>query len=418
MADGEVNLPDLLGVITQGERANLDVVQCALAVHPNAPAAGSQFDVVVVLQNASDMDVDVRVTLRLPDRDAARKRNRFMGKQGAILVGLRPAEVGYLTLPVTCSPQTAQSDDYRLLVDFAVKRAGKGKPTRVRAREGGGLFNEMELPEDTQARFWDLQQMVFSSQGAGRSSLAATFAVGSPSLSPIKERAPEWSSLWTMRDHVDDAVLVERVQEHIDVMLPNLNREVVFYPLLDVVQTRFKQAGLALLPGEAVFVTKALTLVLENTAQMETEHPAWLIRACRLLFDQPEAARNVPFLVTEIAFLELVQDAVRLGMTMIETVTGESQGGEAAHEQYAQEVAARLREGGVGLRHVYMPLALSGLIANTRIVMDKAGERPRDTITLLDRDKDFRLEQGDPELEPLLGTVTQLVDRALEQTGY
>ncbi|MBN1966295.1 MAG: hypothetical protein JW910_16725 [Anaerolineae bacterium] len=418
MADGSVNLPDLLGTITGGERANLDVVQCAIAVSPVAPAAGSQFDAVVLLQNASDVDVDVSVRLHLPERDASRNRNRFFGKQDPILVGLRPAEVGYLLLPLSCSSQTAPADDYALLVDFSVKRMNKARPTRVREREGGGVFNEMELAEDVQQHIWKLQQMIFSVQGAGRSSLTTEFGVGPATLGKVKERGPEWVSLWTMRDHVDDAVLMARVQEHIDTMLPNLSREVVFYPLLDAVQTRFRSAGYPLLPGEAVFVTKALTLVLENTATMESEHPAWLMRACRLLFDQPEAARNVPFLVTEIAFLDLVGDAVRLGLTMLETVIGEDYGDEHEHDRYAQEVIEKLRGGGIDLRQVYLPLVLSGLIANTRVVMDKVGEMPRETVSLLEQDKTYRAETGRAAVQPLLAMAAQLIDRALEQTGY
>ena len=49
----------LLGAVTGGERLNLDVVQCALGVRPSSVPAGKPFEAILLLQNASDVNVDV-----------------------------------------------------------------------------------------------------------------------------------------------------------------------------------------------------------------------------------------------------------------------------------------------------------------------------------------------------------------------
>ncbi len=420
MPDREkMNLPDLLGAITGGERLNLDVVQCALAVRPARTPAGRAFEAILLLQNASDVDVDVTASVRLPDRDAARKRNRFFAQKERLLVGLRPAEVGFLTLPVSSSPKTKPAPGYKLAIDLAVKRVGKKKAGRVRAADGGGVFVETELPEDRQEHIWHLQQMVFSAARAGRSGVAATFEVLPPSPGGVADLTPEWVSLWTMRDHVDDSLLAERVRDQLNAVLPHLHRETVFFPLLDVVQTHFRRAGFWLKAGEAVYITKLLTLVLEQGApevEGEAVQPDWFRRTCRVLADRPAVAKSVPLLVQEFLFFDLVRDAVRLGLTMIGTVTGEDFGDESEQEDYVNSVLARLQDGGMDFQHAYLPLVLGGLIANMRVVMPE--EDPRESIALLQKARHYRADREmDEYSEPVFDLTDRLIARAQEQVG-
>ena len=71
------NYPDILGAITGGLRCNINVVQLALAVRPRVVRAGRPFEAILLVQNASDVNVDVTATLHLPDKDAAKQKNQF-----------------------------------------------------------------------------------------------------------------------------------------------------------------------------------------------------------------------------------------------------------------------------------------------------------------------------------------------------
>jgi hypothetical protein len=413
-----VNLPDLLGAITNGDRQNLDVVQCALGVRPSNVPAGKPFEVVLLLQNASDMDVDVTAKVKLPDKDAKGKRNRFIIKTTQLVVGMRPAEVGYLTLPVSTTPRTAQGD-YTLSMELNIKRMTKGKPNRVRDSEGGGRFVETELDDEAQELIWQLQQMIFSVERSGRSELTASFRVGEQTIGKAADLTPGWHSLWTMRDHVDETILAERVQPQLDELLPRISRDTVFFPLLDAVQTRFEQAGYPLRAGESVMITKAMTLVLEQgVPELEDgivdRFPDWFTRTCRLLFDQPQAGRNVGHLFTKLVFDELMQDAIRLSLTMVGTVLNEDMGDEDRIEGIVEECMAYLGDG-MDFAHAYFPLVMGGLIANTRVVMPQ--ERPRETVWLVGTARQRRQsEVGDHNMH-IFAMVDELIDRSLDQAG-
>ncbi len=116
-------------------------------------------------------------------------------------------------------------------------------------------------------------------------------------------------------------------------------------------------------------------------------------------------------------FHDVVRDAVRLGLTMVETVTGEHFGDAAEQEDYAEAVVRRMQEGGLDFAHTYLPLVLAGLIANARVVMPK--EQPRQTIYLLQKAREERAGEADADNGPIFAMTDQLIERALDQmAGY
>ena len=115
----------------------MGVVQLAGAVRPRVVRAGKPFDVVVLIQNASDARLDVSATVQLPEKDAKKKKGKFVIKADKVVIGVEPAEVGYITVPVSTMPDTAVSPDYQVSVDIDIKPVNKGKPKRVRHAEGG-----------------------------------------------------------------------------------------------------------------------------------------------------------------------------------------------------------------------------------------------------------------------------------------
>ncbi len=100
--DNAPNYPDILGAITNGARFNLDVVQFALAARPPQVAAGQTCELILLAQNASDADVDVMLQVELPERDQAKQKNTFTAASAKLRIGLRPAEVGFVSLPCNC----------------------------------------------------------------------------------------------------------------------------------------------------------------------------------------------------------------------------------------------------------------------------------------------------------------------------
>ncbi|MGB1286081.1 MAG: hypothetical protein ACPG7F_06070, partial [Aggregatilineales bacterium] len=128
----DLNYPDVLGYITNNTRLNVNVLQIAAALSPRVVRAGRSLEMHVLLQNASDAELEVIATLRVPDRDAKKQKERFVTKADRLRIGLPPAGVGLVILPVSTLPDTAPGAGYKIGMDVKMKPAKRGRPSRIR----------------------------------------------------------------------------------------------------------------------------------------------------------------------------------------------------------------------------------------------------------------------------------------------
>jgi len=187
--------PDILGFLTGGPRCNVSVVQFALATRPRVVRAGRPFEAILLIQNASDVDVDVTGILQLPKKDAKGQPDCFKAKAQKLVVGLRPAEAGYLKLPILCNRTTTIHEGYQLGVDVKVKPLAK--PQRIRPAEGNGTI--AEFTDEATHEINELRQLVFSADksfGLGNV-LQTSFSVMGGKIGRLADLSPGWVSLWT-----------------------------------------------------------------------------------------------------------------------------------------------------------------------------------------------------------------------------
>ncbi|RMG80421.1 MAG: hypothetical protein D6712_18140, partial [Chloroflexi bacterium] len=264
------NFPDILGTITGGLRYNFGFVQAALAVRPRVVRAGRPFEAIILLQNVTDAPIDAQVVLKIPDRDAKRKKGRFVAKNRKLVVGLEAAEVGYVTLPINCLPDTAIGQDYRIGVDIKTRLVDKNtKPKRIRLPEGGGEVEMDILSNSLRGEIASLQSLAFDSmsQSILGSTVEVPFSVMSGRAGTLAELKAGWTSLWTIKDHLDDRLLLQRYYQTLKAMvLPNIRRKQSYEMLLRQTETAFSKAGFPLRPIEQFLVAKLLTLILEYGA--------------------------------------------------------------------------------------------------------------------------------------------------------
>ena len=417
-----VNYPDILGAITRGTRLNIDVIQCALAVRPAQVAAGQFMEMVFVIQNASDIDVDVTVRPDLPTKDIQNKKARFSTKSTRVVVGLRPAEVGFLALPVATPPTAAPGAGYAIGLDLEIKRMDK-RPQRVRETTGGGHFMVQELPKDTQTHLENLRALAYSADhGSKKNYIQVPFEIHPPALASLKELKPDWISLWTMRDHVDEYIIAQKVWDPAMSVVSQLRRELVFMPLLKTTQERFQKCSYPLLPPEVIYITKLFTLILEmgviepGPATPRPAWPRWFARMCRLLFQEPALKSQVEPLVTRLLYADLMYDAIQYAFTMVSTVTNERFGTPEETQQYAQGIVdAVLDEHPMDFARAYFPMVLGGLIANTRVTMPR--EQVRETVFTLSKAVDNRRKEKNADNTFVFDIADLLIERALDMSG-
>lgn len=445
MADNAPNYPDLLGSITGGARYNVNVAQIALGIRPRNVRAGRTFEVILLIQNASDADIDITATLQIPQQDAQKKPKRLIAKAERLVVGLRPAEVGYVMLPVTTLPDTAVGE-YKIGVSVEVKV--QGKPRRIRANDGGGAVDPQYLSEDTRTKLDDLKKLTFSTNRRGLMGtvLEASFNVMSAQIGQLADLKATWVSLWKMSDHHDDSLLLTQYAGKLQTeVLPKLKRESLYPPLYQTTEQRFGQSGFDIKPPEAHYITKLLVYLLEMAAPEEStpnylndSHydvqlalkkvlrgeqdpvtlPNWCKGMLKAIESNPMAVEQPATAFVDGAYDDLLRDAMRLGFQMITTSTGEKMGSEEDMNDYADKLIGKLQAGqtNLGFTDVYLPLLLGGVIIYDRAVLKS--EKVGDMLTELSRIVKSRYAQIHKNDEMVYKMTEQVVDRALQKFGY
>ncbi|RMF76759.1 MAG: hypothetical protein D6737_19515 [Chloroflexi bacterium] len=438
-----LNYPDVLGYITGGDRINMGVLQVAPTVRPRVIHAGRPFEVIVLMQNASDSDVDVIVAFDLPEKDANGQTERFITNHHRIEVGLHPAEVGYVTLPATCLPDTAVSDRYKVSLQMSVKTLKK--PTRVRDAEGGDPPDFTFIGPQRRELIATLRKLKFAyhvKRGLRSSTLEVPFSVMGGKLGKIPDLHPNWVRLWTLKDYKDDRILLEQNKDLLrNELLPALNHETAYRSLMIVTDTNFSAAQYPLKRIEASFIAKMMAFVislsiptsddadvlvekdvnlhvlLEKGMSPGTVLPRWFTRLLREITQNNRIAKQPAEGIAHLAYEELLQDSVERSFKMIATVTGESLGTEEEARQYGQQLANRLsNKEPLSLIDVYMPLILGGIIIADRLLL------PGENINvLLDGISDAlqaRRNEQTADNELVFTLADTLIDRARFKYGY
>lgn len=438
------NYPDVLGHITGGPRCNVNVVQLALAVRPRVIRAGRAFEVILLVQNASDVNVDLVATLKPPERDANKQKDRFVSKSSRLVVGLRPAEVGYVKLPMSCLPDTAVGEDYRMGMEVAVKPLSK--PARIRHIQGGGPFDAETLAEDARAEVDNLHKLKFAAEKhfGLRDTIEVPFAVMPGRIGKMADFKPGWVSLWTTQDMVDERALVARYAPlMLESVLPQLHRDKVIEPLMAETTKRFDAAGYPLKELEALYFAKMLTRVLDMAAPQENVFdylahpeynvsltlksglpedgsmpvlPLWAQGLLKLIAQNEKAAKHPVQAITHLLYEDLLRDAIPHAFSVVKAASGQEFGTDEEIQRYAENLIKLLgEEGEIDLTHAYIPMIMGGLVVYDRVIKpgEDLGESLRDMTDRIDE----RREERNASNTIVFDLAYDLVSRSLLKYG-
>jgi hypothetical protein len=329
--------------------------------------------------------------------------------------------VGFVSLPVSTSPNTAPGSRYTVGLSLEIKRLGK-KPQRVREPQGGGAFIVQELNAQTCGHIEALRGLRFSFEAGGRKQfIQAPFEILPRALSSLKEVKADWVSLWTLRDYMDDYTAAHKIWPQAQSVKQQLTRDLIFMPLLKMTQTKFQACGYPLHPPEAIFITKLLTLMVEmgitepSALEPRPVWPRWFGKLCRLLVQEPALASQPEPLITRLLFSDVAYDAMAYAFTMINTVAGESFGSTEETNRYAEGIIdALVQQKQLDFAGAYFPLVLGGVIANQRVTMPK--EQVRETVFILSKALDARRPEKNEDNAFVFDLADRLIERALDTT--
>lgn len=446
------NYPDILGYITEGQSVVIgNAVEVAVAARPRQVMAGRPFAVVALLQNLIDVSVEVMAVLQLPQKDKHKMADRFQATSETMHTTIYPAEVGYMILPVNCKLATAHGDGYSLSVEFYVKPKGKGRRIRHNAQDDveATLSYYFYLTEFTLERISQLKALNFSGTKRGflaNKGIEAEFDVKQGKDWKTTKQQPSWVSLWTLSEHTDARVLLERYGNVLlDSIIPKVQNADLYEPLAVVTQQRLSAGGYDLHPAEAHYIIKLMMALLQlandnaNREHYSGEHiyrvarmirkgwntdgnPIPLPQWCKVLLDrldfdeyiadQPGMALAGPF------FGDLMYDAVVYGFHMLQQDTGVDFGTDDEIHRYARQIVEGLwsPEPMLGVVEIYLPLVLGGVLVDENVLIEN--ENKLDNLhTILDILAQYK-DDADEELTVVIGLAEDIIHKILIKYGY
>lgn len=426
--------PDILGTLTGGERFDAGLVQLALAVRPRVVRAGRVFEAVLLMQNCADTGLDIRGRLLLPEADALDKPGRFVAQSEPLSLILRPAEAGYVPLPVLVLPDAAPGGAYKVAV--AVEFQPVGEPAAVRQIASAPYHY---LPPETSARLLELKSLAFSTarRGLFGSVIEAPFAVLPPQTLPTPQ--PDYISLWSPGDSTDARPLLERHGQTLrQFILPQISREALLPPLLEKTSAVFASARYPIHPAEAHFIAGLLAAVVEMAVAPRADYPGQEIYSvgrlleqgwpldgspiplpdwCRALLirldESREASRSLPALLAGPLYSDLLRDGIAHGFNLLHLIAPQELGSEDDKRAYGEQLVEILEQPALTLSFVdvYLPLALGGIIAEGR-----AGRLEREPLEQTAAIAEAHLS-GRAVHEPVHGLIAQVLEWARKKTG-
>ncbi len=438
------NYPDILGLITGGERCNIGAAQVAVTARPRIVRAGRPFEVILLVQNCVEGEIDVTMALHLPGVDAKKQRERFITKTQRLVVGVKGAEVGYIVLPVTTLLDTAISDGYKIGVEVDVRPLSKSE--RIRSSEGGGAVALDRFSEDKRSMIEALKTLTFTTaKHFGRNVIDVPLTVMSGTVGNLPDFTPGWISICKLSDYNDNRLLLHRYGALIQVTtLPKLKRALLFQPLVETTTKRFAEAGYPLREAEAIVIAKLLMLVLEyatprfnahgNVAarnfdveallmrdpfSFETppEFPNWF-RGFLQMLDLDERAATYPQqVIPRYLYEDLLRDGINFGFDLVSEATGEDLGSDAEKSAYREQFVKMLNDkSGLDFSRIYLPLVMGGMLVNDMLVLEDENpiEALRGVAVALD-ERAAELSEGDQALSTMISTI---IERVAQRYGF
>jgi hypothetical protein len=438
-----VNFPDVLGAITGGARANQGVVQIASALRPRVIMAGRSLEMLLLLQNAANVEVQVVAELRLPPVDAKKQKGRIIAKSDALAVRLAPGAVGLIVLPLATLPDIAISAGYPIGMEVKATPIG-GKPQRVRMPEGGEPFDLETLPVEKRELVEGLKKLVWTANGRG-GVIESALTVMSGKVGALPDLQASFTLLWTPVETRADPYLLMLLGDVIyQQVLPALKRANILPVMQEYTAKRFFNVGYELRPEEIDGIARYLTYLLECAAPGEKQildeerarHslrvyfnldgtvrqdlpevrlPQWLRDLARVAFQDVRVAQFPVKAIAHFAYDGLLRDALHDAFRTAEALLQMELGTAAEHEAYIDVIFEHLREKKLSFEKLYLPLMM-GAIAHGHTVTVR-NERPADVLAALRDVTEQRGVELDEDSKGVQHLVLRLADSVAQRYG-
>lgn len=388
--------PDILGdLVDAQQRFEVNGVQYLLALEPGTVAPGETAALRVWLQNCWDVPMQVSVGLRFPGQRVP----MFSLAQARTDVPLEAAEVGELTIPIAAGTQS-QPGTYRIEATLAATSESRG--LYVRSQKAAGQLGQSLLTFKVGMGLAACLGLGFVARTQPEQLLSLEIA-GQPAPDSAPDLTPTFLSHWTVADLALPGKARRYVNDQRIDILPRLKREPLYVALLEESQVRFRNAGLSLHIGEAIFLAKILTYTVEYFLQTTDWQDAILVPAYTLAYRFDLPVNDPILLVARADYPRLARLATSLSFGLLRQSLGRDPWTMVEQVAVGDLVADRAERGGpLPAEFLYLPLILGGILVAGRVLMP--GEQLAQSLGLLAQARGKRSDElrENPELVAIL----------------
>ena len=397
--------PDILGDLVEArERFEVNGVHYMAALEPVTISPGETTSLRLWLQSCWDVPTQAAISVHLPSPPS--KGLTVIQQQTD--VPLQAGEVGELRIPIA-SAAGLTVGVYPIPLTVGIRFETRG--LYVRSQQSQGQLNDPALS-------FTMGMGLSASMGLGfvahtQPEQKLILQVDGPARQvPPPDLTPTFVSLWTVDDMLIEGRARRYVYDQKIFFLPKLTREALYKTFLEESQVRYKDAGLPLQIGEAIFVAKALTYAVEHFLQRPEWQDAILIPAYTLAYRYDLPIIDPVSLVARADYARVTRLASSLSFGMLRQRLKRDLWTLEEQLAVADLVANRVEQGGTLLAEfLYLPLILGGLLVADQVTMP--GEKVAQSLELLARARQKRRAElaKNPELVALLDRLSHLSPR-------
>ncbi len=402
-----MDYPDIISeYLVANERYETNGVQIAPYLEPEDLPIGGSANLVLFLQSALDVPVEITFKPDLPQTSRFRGSPLLAIGKTELRVALEPAQVGTLFVPVTTTPK-AKEGHHQIQLNVSV--AVKGQPTRIRPVETRGRFHN-ELIDDVVGL--DLVRVLglpYKTVSTNKISVPITIRGRAEPREAAPDLATRFQPLWSQDKMKPQNTALQEVSQRRASIVEQLEIEPLFVGLLVESQKRFADAGAPLRVGEAIGLAKVLTYTVQYFMANSDLQDGLLVPMWELANEYDLPTGDLLWVLRYVGFRHLLQLGTALSFGLVRQALGRQPWTVEERRAVISLIGDSVETGqSLPPEFLYIPLLLAVPTISRQVVME--GEDNGHSLRLLQKAKAAR---DDVFSAPDLAEVNLIFDRLM-----
>lgn len=401
----EVEYPDILSeYVSARDRLETNGLQFVCQMAPHIVAPGEVTALLMHLQNALDVPLQVTVRVHIPSLKEMRRGRtdplpplvNFTLFEQEMTLAMEAAEMGLLRIPLQIDPSTEQGE-YGIRCSLTV--VSKERGTRIRPSESPGRLGQTILKDTVGLGLATAVGVGYISVPADQ--VTSTITVAGAAEQPAEVNLePTFTSLWMPDELTFQQRALREINDRRIHILEQLKAEPMYVAFLEESETAFNLAGVSLHVGERIFLAKILTHTVQYFLENANRQDALLIPIWADALRNDLDTNDYLAMVTQVGYERILRLAIALSFALVSETLKREPWTVEEQRAVANLVLDCISQGEpLPIEFLYLPLLLGSLVIARKVTMPE--ENIGHSVQLLAQAKSKRAESFDEELQEL-----------------